>query len=286
MRAGILLLILGTVSIAAAAPVGRRAHAAPARSAPHRAASIIDNGDRMSVNNLDMVVTNHGSLAYDLMTGNAGLVYPRGTTKTAVFAVGPWIGAKVDGAIRVAMGEYSQEYAPGPMRNGTFVSDQLAFHNFAFDRSHPLSASDLADYTAQGGPRDASGAPVLFGDATIWSVFNDANPDLHWNAGGMTGPLGVEVQQTVFAYARSGALGNAIYVKWKLINKGGNRLDSTYVSLWSDPDLGGANDDLVGCDTTLSLGFWFTEARLRPSVSFSSAAPSCRARPAYTKRSG
>ena len=24
---------------------------------------------------------------------------------------------------------------------------------------------------------------------------------------------------------------------------------------WSDPDLGNANDDYVGCDTTLSLGF-------------------------------
>lgn len=259
MRARILLLILGTASITTLGPVGGRAHAAPtsAPSVPHRAPAIFDNDDRMKVNSLDMVVTNHGSLAYDLMTGNAGLIYPRGTTKTAVFAVGPWIGAKVNGAIRVAMGEYSQEYVAGPMRNGTFVPDQSAFHNFAFDWAHPLSASDLADYMAQGGPRDASGAPLLFGDATFWSVFNDADPDLHTNAGGMTEPLGVEVQQTVFAYNRSGPLANAIYVKWKLINKGGNRLDSTYVSVWSDPDLGGATDDLVGCDTTLSLGFCY-----------------------------
>src|SRR5207244_165137 len=35
----------------------------------------------------------------------------------------------------------------------------------------------------------------------------------------------------------------------------GNTLDSTYASVWSDPDLGGAVDDLVGCDSTRSLGF-------------------------------
>ena len=35
-----------------------------------------------------MVVTNTGSFAYDKGTGNAGLEFPKGTTKTAVFAAG------------------------------------------------------------------------------------------------------------------------------------------------------------------------------------------------------
>ena len=28
-----------------------------------------------------------------------------------------------------------------------------------------------------------------------------------------------------------------------------------YVSMWSDPDVGYAGDDFVGCDTLLNLGF-------------------------------
>ena len=242
--------------LAVSAPSAGRAAPPPAR-AVHRAPTIIDNDDRMNVNNLDMAVTNHGSLAYDLITGNAGLIYPKGTLKTAVFAAGPWIGAKVNGAIRVALGEYSQEFVPGPMANGTFQPDQPAFHNFSFSRSHPLSGSDLDAYLAQGGPTDATGQALLFGDATIWSVFNDANPSIHVNEGGSTAPLGLEVQQTVFAFNRSGPLGNTIFVKWRILDKGGNRLDSTYVSVWSDPDLGGATDDLVGCDTTLALGYCY-----------------------------
>ena len=253
--AAALLTLLAAPGVLAATRVGY----VPSHRATkaQRAAQTIDNTGRMNVNNLDMVVTNHGSLAYDLLTGNAGLIYPRGTIKTAVFAAGLWIGAKVGGEIRAAVGEYSQEYTPGPMAGGTFQSDNPSFHNFRITRGSTLTGTDLADYIAQGGPLDSTGAPQLLGDATLWSVFNDADPGVHTNEAGSTAPLGVEVQQSVFAYNRSGALGNIIFVKWKIINKGANTLDSTYVSVWSDPDLGGATDDLVGCDTTLSLGYCY-----------------------------
>ena len=89
-----------------------------------RAAEFIDNAGRMNANNLDMVVTNHGSIAYDLLTGNAGLIFPKGSTHTAVFASGLWVGAKVAGDVRLAVGEYSQEFTPGVMRGGTFTADQ------------------------------------------------------------------------------------------------------------------------------------------------------------------
>jgi hypothetical protein len=253
--AAALVMLLAAPGVLAATRVGF----VPAHRAmkAQRAAQIIDNDDHMNVNNLDMVVTNHGSLSYDLLTGNAGLIYPRGTIKTAVFAAGLWLGAKVGGEIRAAVGEYSQEFTPGPMAGGTFQSDQPGFRNFRFERGQPLSGTDLADYIAQGGPLDSTGAPQLLGDATIWSVFNDADPGVHTNEAGSTEPLGVEVQQSVFAYNRSGALGNIIFVKWRFINKGANTLDSMFVSVWSDPDLGGATDDLVGCDTTLSLGYCY-----------------------------
>ncbi len=78
---------------------------------------------------------------------------------------------------------------------------------------------------------------------------------MHTDDAGLTAPLGVEVQQTTFAFNRSGPLGNTIFLKFKLINKGGNRLDSAYVGVWLDPDLGGFTDDLVGCDVGRGLGY-------------------------------
>jgi len=47
----------------------------------------------------------------------------------------------------------------------------------------------------------------------------------------------------------SGTLGLAIFLKYKLINKGNQTLRSFLLSFWLDPDLGGSGDDLVGCDT-------------------------------------
>lgn len=230
---------------------------APRKGRVRKAASAIDNTARMNVNNLDMVVTNHGSISYDLETGNAGLIYPKGSTNTAVFAAGLWVGAKVNGAVRVAIGEYSQEFVPGPMADGTFQADLPEFRNYRIERGNTTSSDWVNWPVDQGAPVDSLGNPALLGDAMIWSVFNDADPSVHTNDAGNTAPLGIEVQQSVFAFNRSGPLADIIFVRWKFLNKGGNRLDSTYVSVWSDPDLGGFTDDLVGCDTTRSLGFCY-----------------------------
>ena len=251
---------VAVLAVALAAPeawAAPRAGSAARTRTPHRAGATIDNTGRMDVNNLDMVVTNHGSIAYDLITGNGGLIYPKGGTRTAVFAAGLWVGAQVAGETRLAIGEYSQEFTPGPMAGGTFQSDVPDFRNYRIERGGVGYADYLANAVPQGAPVDNLGDPLLLGDATIWSVFNDADPGTHTNDAGSTTPLGLEVQQTVFAFNRAGALGNIIFVKWKFINKGGNQLDNAFVSVWSDPDLGGFTDDLVGCDTTLSLGYCY-----------------------------
>ena len=217
-----------------------------------RSPGIIDNDDRMDVNNLDMAVTNHGTIAFDLLTGNAGLIYPRGTTSTVVFTAGLWLGAKVTGEPRVAVSEYDYEYGPGPMASG-FPPQHPSVRNFRIGLGGAGYDPYLQDAVPQGAPRDANGNPLLLGDALIWSVYNDANPDGH--VVGRSAPLGVEVQQSVIAFNRPGPLGNVIFVKWRLANRGLNQLDSTYVAMWADPDVGGFTDDLVGCDTTRALGY-------------------------------
>lgn len=218
----------------------------------------------MDLNNIDMLVTNHGSFAYDLERGNPGFIYPRGSTKTALFAAGPWIGAKVNGQVRVALGEYSQEFVPGPMVNGTFQTDSPRFKNYKIVYGNTTSSDYLNWPADQGAPVDPTGAPALLGEAMIWSVYNDADPAGHTNVSGSTQPLGIEVQQTTFAFYHPGPIANIIFVRYKLINKGGNTLDSMFISPWSDPDLGGFDDDLVGCDTTRSLGYVYNSTNNDP----------------------
>jgi hypothetical protein len=238
------------------------------RSKYHAAGTTLDNSTHMDLGNIDMFVTNHGSLAYDLTTENAGFIYPKGGTYTAIYAAGLWLGAKVNGQVRCAIGEYSQEFVPGPMANGTYLPDVPEFKNYTIVRGDSTSPDYLNWPYDQGAPTDSVdmdgnaldpsgqpyGKPLLLGDEMIWSVFNDSDPAAHAGDAGSTAPLGVEVQQSVFAFLNT-RLQNTIFIRWKILNKGGNQLDSMYVSFWSDPDLGGFTDDLVGCDTTVSVGY-------------------------------
>ncbi len=91
-------------------------------------------------------------------------------------------------------------------------------------------------------------------DQTVYYVANDLDPNLTTNLYG-TQPMGIELHATYWAYNEGGAIGNIYFKKFTLINKGyqKNTIDSMFISLWSDPDVGYAGDDLVGTDSTLNL---------------------------------
>jgi hypothetical protein len=112
-------------------------------------------------------------------------------------------------------------------------------------------------------------------DQVVYTVVNDLNDALTTDLYGSQ-PIGLELQVTAWAYNQPGAgLGQLIFKKYKLINKSEYIIDSMYVSQWCDPDVGNYSDDVVGCDTTLSVGFAynfpaqdasFLDFNLSPSV--------------------
>ena len=289
--------------------------ALPARLASPAQVLSLDNQRRVDVNNLNMFVTNYGSWAYDLSTGNSGLVYPKGTDKTAVFAGGVWFGATVDGEVRAEVGEYTQEFGPGViLRDGQWTdpdapwdaasasgyrvykvvrwtgdpqdstrlertvpandptaTDPLVHHSWneymtgAVPKGAPWKMYRLPDPDSPDDSLDVPG-PDVSGDQMLWCVYNDADPERHVNEAGNSNPLGLEIRQTTFAFNRQGALGNTIFIKLEIIHPElsaptdtvyRTTLQDMYVSLWADVDLGGAGDDVVGCDTTLSLGYTY-----------------------------
>jgi len=99
---------------------------------------------------------------------------------------------------------------------------------------------------------DIPGVPLS--DQTMWYVANDLDASRVLTLCGST-PIGLEMQRTIWAFNRGGALGDAIFSSTRLINKSGVELDSMFVGQWSDPDLGNPGDDYVGCDTVLSLEY-------------------------------
>ncbi len=92
---------------------------------------------------------------------------------------------------------------------------------------------------------------------TIWISYNDRNS---MNSYGSP-PIGLEVQETYWAYADEDNLNNIIFKNAKLIYKGlsssasDSYVDSMYIVNFSDMDVGAYYDDFIGCDTTLNLGY-------------------------------
>ncbi|MFQ6673744.1 MAG: hypothetical protein ACE5GH_03030, partial [Fidelibacterota bacterium] len=101
--------------------------------------------------------------------------------------------------------------------------------------------------------------PDILGDQFHWYVMNDADTTAHralWE----TAPMNVEVQTSLFGFDQSGPLGDVLFIRSVIINRGSEDLDSVFVSFWHDDDVGGSEDDLVACDTTLDLGYTYNDA--------------------------
>lgn len=97
---------------------------------------------------------------------------------------------------------------------------------------------------------------------TLWIYYND---DIAPNAYGSP-PIGVEVQETYWAYSIANPLGNVIFKKVSLVYTGTENtipnatIDDMYFVQWSDPDIGQYTDDFAGCDPELNLGYAYSSS--------------------------
>jgi hypothetical protein len=103
--------------------------------------------------------------------------------------------------------------------------------------------------------------PDLIGDEIAWCVFHDGLPvaQRRWNT---TLEVGIEVRQSVFAFASAGAIGNIIFVRYRIkyVGTGNNdpeELTDVYFGAWADTDLGDATDDVIGVDVPRNSGFTY-----------------------------
>jgi hypothetical protein len=232
-------------------------------------------------NRINCTINSYGPYADELKTGAAGLEWPKGNGTYPIYTAGIWLGGihRPTGKIRISNMDYSTEYQPGPITTtfNTTTNNTTEYENnaglnkyrlYKINKSDTLDPSGNTDYynwpVDLGAPyidRNGNGKwdpeidiPKFYGDQQIWTVLNDCNTSEH-SALSTSKPLGVEIQVLYFCFNQSGPLGDAMFMKWKIINKSDADYDSLFIGMWSDPDLGDGNDDLPGVDTTLSLGY-------------------------------
>jgi len=219
--------------------------------------------------------------------------FPKGSSLGAIFAEGIVWGGKVqDGqtpVVRVNGNTYGtgcqSVFSPARVfrarpdyENASLLADDAA--NFYNKSLGSVTDADIANVQAQyaadrndwpwqeGAPyEDKNGdgkyeadvdVPGIPGAAqTLFVKYDDALSSNNYGSP----PIGLEVSETYWAYAYTGALGNVIYKKVDMIYKGtpnslpNSKIDSMYIVQWADPDVGASSDDFAGCDTTLNLGY-------------------------------
>ncbi len=229
---------------------------------------------RIDVNTLAMLVSNVGSFAWDLASFEPGLEYPRGSGKALAYAGGLWLAGKAGARIRTAIAEFGWDYAQGPMVGGTFQEDPVRFKVYKVSRADTAGWGEWVGRAAElGAPLDPTGTrPGMIGDQMLWTAFNDADstPPFRVRQSPVPRtPIGAEVQLTAFGFDRPGGLGNAVFLRYRIIHKGTAPLDSAYVGLFLDPHPG-LDATPAACDTSLDLGYAY---RLDGSGVYGTAGP-------------
>jgi hypothetical protein len=264
------------------------------------------------INSIYTVFKYDGISDIDVNEANSGLVYPKGSGKTAVFQSGFLWGVLIPGDPQPRVGgtAYRTGLVPGRITNSGLPTSQLIGEDINADdvrifrvrsdvypggptvnldldaASENTSASALraqyeTDWTnwpwQKGAPYDdvdgnGSYDPTIDipgvpgANQTIWFVANDLDINQAKFPYGAA-PIGIEMQETIWGYSQSGALGSMFFRKYKIINKSNTPFNEMYVSMWSDVDLGNASDDFAGCDTLLSLGYCYNANANDPTYS-------------------
>ena len=124
------------------------------------------------------------------------------------------------------------------------------FHDVDGDGEYNWETGDYPDYNITGADEDAK----LFGDQTLWWVFNDKG-NIHTES--EADALGLEIHAQAFGFAADNEVNDMTFYNYKIFNRSTTPLNDTYFGQWVDPDLGKYDDDYVGCDVGLGLGFCY-----------------------------
>jgi hypothetical protein len=237
-------------------------------------AQIIQEFVSLDGNNIKAPFVNTGIFDQNITVNNfPGFEWPKGTNKYAIFTAGLTMGAFINGSFKMAAALYQGEYAPGYINNGqaltnsTFKLYKVKAGDNQFNNPDYANwglmvpyGAPFTDVNSNGTYEAAVDKPGVMGaEQTIFLCMTDGFPEQHNSSegfGGGTTPMYAEVHMTAWCYNESG-LEDVQFIKWDIINKSGSTWNGAIFSIVSDPDLGDAVDDWIGCDKTLKMGYCY-----------------------------
>ncbi len=218
-----------------------------------------DHYVKFAPNNNSIWFGNNGDMCFNPNTNAAGWEWPIDSNKFVGFELGFLYAGAVNGNVYSGGSAYRHGLKGGKILPSGKPSDSTdnRYRIYHIKKEDAITGSnpDYNEWSSQdGAPMDSNGKPLFLGDEQLWFVSHDLDSTRTRFLYG-SNPIGIEVQTTVWAFSKNTYLKDAIFVRHIMINKSQSDVKDMYVALWADYDLGDANDDLVGVDTTLQLEF-------------------------------
>ncbi len=227
------------------------------------------NLNSFDVNQIYCITDNNGSIvSHQSLEREFGLNWPVDDHTRTIFSAGPWFSGKVNEEIRTSLVEFASEFVPGPWNSNPEDNTNRIYKINLSDMENPDGNIDFANWPVyQGAPwidKDGDGIynplpqgidhPEFLGEQVLYYVMQDCvstnilnDPEI----------LGLEVRVTIWGYNKWNIYEDIMFVKLQIFNKGGNYIEDMNFGFWTDTDLGDPGDDLIGCDSTRSLGFCY-----------------------------
>lgn len=254
--------------------------------------------DSLDVNNIGARINILGDNFDNTANAQSEFDAPINTNLHTIDVSALWIGGYEKGNLKVAAMTYRQagiDFFPGPLdtltdsvksiaemskwdhvykvsrseindflKNGTIytsIANWPGNGNDTFNESHLMAP--FVDVVGDGKYNPLKGDyPDIKGDEMIWWVMNDKGGP-HGESKGNS--MGIEVQCEAYAFNSSNtAINNTIFLDYKVINRSSNDLDSAYLGLFTDFDIGYPFDDYVGCAPKLSAFFGYNGEPIDP----------------------
>ncbi len=241
--------------------------------------AVIKTQYTFDANNIRTNVWNTGVLFQELRFNNTpGFEWPKYSGKNAIFSSGLSIACRMNGNLRMAVCSYSGEYQPGYIdylnNIGPVFKTNSAFKLYKIKAGDTqYTNSDYADWglmVPYGAPYkdvnnngtfelniDKPGVPDA--DQTIFVCITDADPNTHTSSEGFSGgtlPVYAEVHMTLWGYNLPN-LNNILFTRYEIINKSETAWKNSHFGLFSASHLGRDDDDYIGCDSALNLGYTY-----------------------------
>ncbi|MBL0047623.1 MAG: T9SS C-terminal target domain-containing protein [Bacteroidetes bacterium] len=119
---------------------------------------------------------------------------------------------------------------------------------------NPSDGGDYPGYSLNNEMGNCKTEAQLFGDRTLWWVFNDKG-NVHSES--ETPQIGLEIHAQAFAFQTNDEINNMTFYQYQVFNRSTDNLQECYLGMWVDPDLGNPNDDFIGCDVARGLGYCY-----------------------------